>query len=187
MKQILLAAFTALSFMACNNTATTPTAVSDSATTNMSTGTTPNSKESKQERNKQIIESSMKGFENGGNPDVVFKDAAPDVVDYGDGSMKPVKSLDSARTGLKMWMTAVPDYKGSDFTTVADGDYVMVYGTWTGTWKKDMMGMKATGKTFKVKDVDIFKLNDDGKIIEHRNVLPMSEIGRQVGMKMPAH
>ena len=184
MKQILIAAFTALSFTACNDTATTTNNASDTDSTKMSTTTATDSKEAKEERNKQIVEASLKGVDDG-DVDVVFKDAAPDMVDYGDGSMKPMK-VDSVKGFLKMWMAAIPDYKGSDFTTVADGDNVMVYGTWSGTWKNDMMGAKATGKSFKIKDVDFFKLNDDGKITEHRSVTPMSEIARQTGMKMPA-
>lgn len=61
----------------------------------------------------------------------------------------------------------------------------MVYGTWSGTWKGDLMGMKATVKSFKVKDVDIFKFNDAGKVIEHRDVQSMNELSRQLGVKMP--
>ena len=68
---------------------------------------------------------------------------------------------------------------------VADGDYVIVYGTWTGTWKNDFMGMKATGKSFKVNDADIFKFNDAGKMMEHRSVQSMKTIAMQIGMKMP--
>ena len=185
MKQILIAAFTALSFTACNDTATTTTSPSDTDSAKMSTTTATDSKEAKEERNKEIVEASLKGLDNGGNVDVVFKDAAPDMVDYGDGSMKPMK-VDSVKGFLKMLLAAMPDYKGIDFTTVADGDNLMVYGTWTGTWKNDFMGSKATGKSFKIKDVDFFKLNDEGKITEHRSVTPMSEINRQIGMKMPA-
>ncbi|HUP12965.1 MAG TPA: ester cyclase [Niastella sp.] len=184
MKQIIIAAFTALCFTACNDSATTATTASDADSTKMNTTNAADSKDTKEERNKQIIEASMKGVENG-NVDEIFKDAAPDMVDYGDGSMKPMK-VDSVKAFLKSYMAAIPDYKGSDLTMVADGDNVMVYGTWTGTWKNDMMGAKATGKSFKVNDVDFFKLNDDGKITEHRSVMPMSEISRQIGMKMPA-
>jgi hypothetical protein len=47
------------------------------------------------------------------------------------------------------------------------------------------MGMKATGKSFKVNDVDIFKFNDAGKMIEHRNVQSNATVAAQVGMSMP--
>lgn len=186
MKQIFLAVFAALFFAACNNDAATPTTGAAADTTKMNTDNASNDREAKEARNKQIVEASLKSFENGGNMEGFFKDVAPDIVDYGDGSVKPVKGIDSLRAFLKMWMTAIPDYKGSDFTTVADGDNVVVYGTWSGTWKSDLMGAKATGKSFKVKDADLFKLSDDGKILEHRNVVPMGEIARQIGMKMPA-
>lgn len=95
------------------------------------------------------------------------------------------KEIDSIKASLGGWMAAIPDYKGSDFMAVADGDYVMVYGTWTGTWKNDFMGMKATGKTFKVNDVDIFKFNDAGKMVEHRSVQSNAVAGMQLGMPMP--
>lgn len=188
MKQILLAAFTALSFTACNTPATTSTTASDSTTNNMSTGNAPNSEEAKEERNKQTALASINAINgNDTNIDAIFKDVDKDAIDYGEGSMAPVKGLDSTKAGAKMWMEAMKDYKGTDIMAVADGDYVMVYGTWSGTWKGDLMGMKPTGKSFKVKDVDIFKFNDAGKIIEHRAIQSMNEIARQTGMKMPNH
>jgi predicted ester cyclase len=61
----------------------------------------------------------------------------------------------------------------------------MVYGEWSGTWKGDLMGMKATGKTFKINDVDIFKFNDAGKMIEHRSVQSGATLGAQIGMPIP--
>jgi predicted ester cyclase len=93
--------------------------------------------------------------------------------------------LDSAKAGLGTWIGGMKDFNVSDLVAVADGDLVMVYGTWQGTWKGDIMGMKATGKSFKANDVDIFKFNDSGKIVEHRGVQSMNELARQLGMKMP--
>lgn len=185
MKRVLLAAFTALSLLACNDTATNRTTASTDSAGGMQKNEN-DTKEAKEERNKQTALGSERAFENKGTVDDVFKDADKDFIEYGDGNMKPIKGIDSVKSFLRMWMTAMPDYRGSDFTAVADGDNVMVYGTWKGTWKNDMMGQKATGKSFVVKDVDFFKFNDAGKITEHRNVTPMSEIARQIGMKMPA-
>lgn len=181
MKRIFVAAFTALALTACNDASTSAkTALNDSANMNNNS----NSEEAKEERNKQVALASENAF-GSGDVDAIFKDVDKDQVDYGDGSMKPIKGLDSSKAALKMYMAAVPDFKGSDFIAVADGDYVMVYGTWSGTWKNDFMGQKATGKSFKLKDVDIFKFNDAGKIIEHRFVHPMSDVAHQLGMKMP--
>ena len=180
MKKVHLLAFAAcLFFAACNNDGTV------SASTNDSTGdTTKMTQEDKEERNKKVVMQSMAAM-NAHNPNDVLKDFTADAVDYGDGSMPPVKGLDSVKAGMNGFLAAFPDYKGDNFEAVADGDKVIVYGDWSGTFKNDFMGMKATGKSFKVKDVDIFTFNDDGKITSHRNVLPWSVLMQQVGAKMP--
>lgn len=100
---------------------------------------------------------------------MVVKDAASNFMDYGDGTHPPMP-LDSAKPMLQMWMNAFPDTKGENMVYCADGDYVTVMADWTCTWKNDFMGMKATGRSATYKDVDIFKLDDAGKITEHRSV-----------------
>ena len=170
MKTLWIVAFAAFAFTACNSS----TAGSSDAT-----------QQAKEERNKRIALASVGAFEKG-NLDSVFKDVAPDAMDYGEGSNPPVKGVDSAKVGLKAWMAAIPNYKGSDFIAVADGDYAMVYGHWSGTWSKDFLGMKPTGRSFSIYDVDIFKFNDEGKIIEHRSVQSSKEAARQLGMDMPS-
>jgi predicted ester cyclase len=86
------------------------------------------------------------------------------------GSMPPL-SADSVKVFFKMLKESIPDYKGENFMYMADGDYVAVFADWSGTFQKDLMGMKATGKKFTYKDVDLFKFNDEGKITEHRSLL----------------
>ena len=180
MKQFFLIALAAIFFMSCsNNTGTT------SDENSAADSTMKDNKEAKEERNKEVALASARAFGNGGSADDILKDIDKDAVDYGTGEGRSVKGIDSIKASLKMWMAAFPDYKGSDFIAVADGDYVMVYGVWTGTWKNELMGQKPTGKAFKLKDVDIFKFNDAGKIVEHRAVQSMYELTRQTGMKIP--
>ena len=126
-------------------------------------------KEMKEERNKKTAMASIEGIEKR-DVDLVLKDATPDGVDYGTGEMPAVKGLDSVKAGLKSWLDAMESVKGSNLLYVADGDYVIVYGDWEGKYKSDFMGMKTAGKSYKVKDVDVFKFNDEGKIVEHRSV-----------------
>jgi predicted ester cyclase len=185
MKRLLMLAVTITLLYSCSDNKTSTSTSANDSLSNNSSSMAAGGNEAKEERNKQIALASVHGFDNGGTVDAVLKDMDKDGVDYGEGSMAPMKGLDSTKAGLGAWMKAVPDYKGSDLMAVADGDYVMVYGTWTGTWKNDLMGMKPTGKSFKVKDVDIFKFNNAGKIIEHRSVQSMNEASRQLGMKMP--
>ena len=121
---------------------------------------------------------------NKGDAAGVMQHAANDMIDYGDGSYPAIKGIEDNQKELQKWLTAV-EMKGSDYVAVADGDYVMVYAKWNATWKNDYKGMKASGKTATFNDVDIFKFNDDGKIIEHRYVQPNSEVGKQLGMGKP--
>jgi predicted ester cyclase len=125
--------------------------------------------ESKQERNKKVIMASMEAFNNN-EMDNVFKDVAPGYIDYTDGTMPPITVVDSLKEFYKMLKGSIPDYKGENHMYLADGDQVAVVADWGGTFQKDLMGIKASGKTFKYKDVDIFKMNDEGKITEHRSV-----------------
>jgi predicted ester cyclase len=142
------------------------------------------SAEDKEERNKKIVMASLEGIK-AQDVNIVLKDAAADITDFADGSMPVTKGLDSVRAGITSWFAAFPDVKIEDFKIVADGDWVMVWGNWSGTWKGDFMGQKATGKSYKAKDVDIFKLNDEGKITEHHFVQSPMTVGMQIGMKPP--
>jgi ketosteroid isomerase-like protein len=121
-----------------------------------------------EERNKAIVKESFEAMEKG-DVNGVMKNAAPDFRDYGDGSMGSM-GLDSSKAMMSEWLGSLTDYKIENEEYYADGNKVLVYADYSGTWTKDMMGMKASGKAFKTKDVDIFTLNDEGKVTEHRNV-----------------
>lgn len=123
----------------------------------------------KQDRNKKIVMASMENFAKG-DMDAMLKDAAPNFTDYSDGSGTPITNIDSLKSFFKMVTNSIQGYKGENFKYYADGDEVLVYADWTGTFKNDLMGIKATGKPVKFRDIDMFKLNDDGKIIEHRSI-----------------
>jgi steroid delta-isomerase-like uncharacterized protein len=182
MKKLFLVAMTAMVFAACNDSADSTMTTKDTAGT---TASADNDLCAKQERNKQTALASVNALINK-NVEEALKSADSNVVDYADGSMPPAKGVDSIRHWMNEWTKAVPDYRAENLMAAADGDKVLVYGIWNGTWKNDFMGMKATGKTFKVADVDVFTFNDSGKIIEHRNVQSMATMASQLGMNMGA-
>ena len=173
---VLLAVATAL-LTACE----TGTNKAEGTDTKMSDSTNA---ESKSERNKKIMMASYDAMASH-NVNDMLKDCSADCVDYGDGSMPPVKGKDSIIKMISMWMNAFPDNKGDDLKFVAEGDWVMVWGEWSGTFKNDFMGMKATNKSYKMKDVDIFKLNDAGQMVEHHNVQSPNTMMAQVGATPP--
>jgi predicted ester cyclase len=135
------------------------------------------------EKNKATALATQQGVNNH-DADAVMKYAAADMVDYGDGSTPPAKGVDSCKKFLHMFLTAFPDIKGENFMAIAEGNHVAVFGDWSGTFKGEMMGMKPTGKSFKVKDVDLFTFNDEGKITEHRSVQSSATMMMQVGAGM---
>lgn len=180
MKKVHLFTFAAFLFLAaCNDGATT---TADG--TNDKGDTTNMTQEQKEDRNKNTALESVRAMSSH-DPDGALKNATTDAVDYGDGSMDPIKNMDTVKAGMKAYLAAFPDLKGDNLEAVADGDKVYVLGDWSGTFKNDYMGMKATNKSFKIKDVDIFTFNDDGKITSHRSIVPWSVSMQQVGAKMP--
>ncbi len=80
--------------------------------------------------------------------------------------------------------TAFPDMKGENLMAISEGNHVAVFGDWSGTFKGEIMGMKPTGKSFKIKDVDLYTFNDKGQITEHRSVQSMQTMMLQVGAKI---
>jgi predicted ester cyclase len=118
--------------------------------------------------------------------ELMFKDCAPDFVDYGNGESKPIKNQDSIKTGLKSFLAAFPDFKGENLQAVAQGDTVVVTGLWSGTFKNAFMGMKPTQKSFKTLDADIFSFNKEGKMTSHRSIQSEATYFSQLGIPMPA-
>jgi len=162
MKKVLLFLIASSLFVvACNNEKKTADAAKS--------GTAMPAAESKQEKNKKVIMASMESFMKG-DLDGTFKDVAPGFTDYADGSIEPQKNIDSLKAFIKMLMASIENYRGENLKYYADGDYVLVHGDWKGTFNKDFMGIKATGNPIVFKDVDLFKLNDEGKVTEHASV-----------------
>ncbi len=161
-KFFALIAFSALLFTGCS---------SDKKEEKGDKDKTENSAEAQEEKNKATALATINALI-AGDIDAVVKDGPADgnVTDYGDGSMPPTQGVDSIKAHLRMWREALSEYKADNMWAIADGDHVAVFGDWSMTFKGDFMGMKTAGKTVKIKDVDIFKFNSEGKIIEHRNV-----------------
>jgi predicted ester cyclase len=85
---------------------------------------------------------------------------------------------------LAAYLSAFPDLKAENTMYFADGNTVIVVADWSMTFKNDMMGMKATGKSTKYKDVDIFTFDDNGKVTSHRSIYPIGALMMQMGCDM---
>ena len=139
--------------------------------------------ESKEDRNKKIVKEAMAAL-NDHNIEKMVGLMSDDVVDYADGTgSRTVKGKDSVRASMTAFFNSFPDFKGNELKYFADGDHVVVLGEYSGTFKKDMGKVKATNKSFKFPDADVFTLTDDGKISSHRYIQPDATLFSQVGAK----
>jgi len=135
-------------------------------------------------RNKKVALASDEAF-NAKNIDAIYKDCAPGFVDYGNGATAPVSNIDSLKYYMTNFLAAFPDFKVQNLHAVAQGDTVIVTGQWSGTFKKDFMGMKPTYKAFNATDADIFTFNKDGKITSHRSIQSEATYFSQLGIPIP--
>lgn len=143
--------------------------------------------DNKAEKNRQTALASIMAI-NAHDADAVLKEATPDCMDLGDGTMPPTKGMESVKASLKAWFAAFPDVKGEDFEALsnADGSKIIVLATWSGTFKNDFMGMKATGKAYtKIKDGDILTFDENGKVTSHGYVQNSMTYMNAVGAVMP--
>lgn len=135
-------------------------------------------------RNKASV---LKAYEfiNSQKLDDFVKLVSEDHLDH--AAMPETKGRDALKTSMMAFTTAFPDMKIEVKQIVAEGDYVMAWVDWSGTFKGDFMGIKANGKSFKVADVDILKFNTDGLSTEHWAVQDFCAIFNQLGVAPPAN
>lgn len=178
MKRLLVISSLLFFFIACenkngHNTADNPEKADSSKAEKV---------ESKEDRNKKIIKDAMAAL-NDHDVDKMAAMMSSDAIDYGEGSGHTIKGADSIKANMKSMMAAFPDFKASDLKYFADGDHVVVIGEYSGTFKNSMGKYKATGKSFKFPDADIFTLNDEGKITSHRYIQPDATMFSQIAVK----
>lgn len=173
MKKLIIGAAVAAFFLqACTQNKTTgSTSATDSIAVKLA-------------NNKAAALASVESF-NKHDVDAIYKDCAPDFKDFGNGAMPPVSNMDSLKINMKSFLEAMPDFKAENISAVASGDSVVVIANWSGTFKKEYMGMKPTNKTFKAPDADIFIFNKEGKITSHRSIQGEPTYFYQLGIPMP--
>lgn len=172
MKKLIIGMAIASFFLAaCNNKASVTTGGSDSTAAYL-------------KMIKQTALSTDSAF-NKKDVDAMFKNCAPGFVDYGNGTGKPMTNADTIKAGLKSFFASFPDFKGEDFQAVAEDSTVIVTGTFSGTFKSDYMKIKATNKSYKAFDADIFTFNKAGKMTSHKSIQSDATLFYQLGIPMP--
>lgn len=113
---------------------------------------------------------------------------APDFIDHAIPSdvwmQMGANGIERFQNSIVAFKQAFPDVHVRTLKTVAEGNTVMVYLVMTGTFTNDFMGLKATGKSFKLNDVDIVEFNNSGKATAHWAVQDAAVMWMQLGVKM---
>jgi steroid delta-isomerase-like uncharacterized protein len=134
-----------------------------------------------QERNKQQFQRLYDEVLNTGDLERADVYITPDRPDN-DPGLPPEMTRD--REGFKlffrMFRTAFPDQHFDIAFMVAEGEKVVAYGMVEGTHQGEFLGMKASGKHFKVRNIDICRFNEAGLIAEHWGLFDLAGMMRQL-------
>lgn len=112
--------------------------------------------------------------------DMLDRILAPDYLDHD----PLVPGLPSGREGERVFaqgvLAAFPDIHGTIEDVVEEGDKVVSRITWTGTHQGMFQGIPATGRTVRVAEIHLMRV-DDGRISEHWTGFDMLGLLQQLG------
>lgn len=131
------------------------------------------------DRNKEIARRIYEEVLNKRDLELLDELVAPDYEEHdplpGQGT-----GLDGIKTRLRMLIEAFdPTFTIEDM--IAEGDKVVVRWTNSGTNVGDFLGMPATGRSFSIAGVDIYRL-EGGKLAEHWHVVDQLAQMQQLGL-----
>lgn len=116
------------------------------------------------ERNKAIIHRFYEAV-NRQHREAVYELVHSKFVNHG-GAAGNIEGPKALVDSLEPFYAAMPDWHVSEDIVVAEGDRVASLGTITGTHLSPFMGAAPSGNKVSWKGIIIYRLDDDGKIVE---------------------
>ncbi len=117
-------------------------------------------------KNKLALVNFYKEIVNSGHIDSMEKYIAPDYVERSVIPPDFPQGIAGVKTYFQMIRAAFPDLHGTPTLVMADGDYALVVGTWTGTNKGKFFGRPASNKPMTWTVSDVVRISN-GKAVEH--------------------
>jgi steroid delta-isomerase-like uncharacterized protein len=133
-------------------------------------------------RNKQVARRLYEDVLNRGEVGVIDEIAAAGYTEH-----DPLPGQGTGRKGLKDRITMLRVGLEPRFTledVIAEGDRVVVRWTNSGTHVAEFLGIPATGKSFEIAGIDVYRV-EDGKLAEHWHVVDQFSMLQQLGL-LPA-
>jgi steroid delta-isomerase-like uncharacterized protein len=116
------------------------------------------------ERNREVIHRFYRAV-NAKEREVFYDIVHPEFVNHG-GAAGDIVGPKALVDSLDPFYAAMPDWHVSEDYVLAEGDKVASRGTITGTHAGPFMGIPASGKAVSWTGTIIYRLDDDGKVIE---------------------
>lgn len=115
-----------------------------------------------------------------GDDSAVDDTVAPNFV-TGEGDATQEIGIEAFKGMLAAYRGAFPDGRLHVEEVLAEGDKVITWGVFTGTHLGTFEGIPPTGKEVRVKDVDLYRL-ENGKIVEMRANMDQMGMMQQLGL-----
>ncbi len=118
-------------------------------------------------------------------PNRALEYVTPDVVWHG-GSLGTVNGAANVAGLLRVFIGALPDLHAVEQDVVASADLVVLRLVVTATHRGDLLGIPATNRTVRWDAIDVYRINDEGKISEEWAADDMAAFASQLGaIKLP--
>lgn len=115
--------------------------------------------------NKEIVRRYIEEVLNTGDVNNIEKFVSADYAEVHNGEHYQI-GIDGAKEHILGIRHVYPDLKLNIEIQISEGEWVATYYSLTGTFQKEWLGLKPTGKQITYTGVNMDKLRD-GKIIEH--------------------
>jgi predicted ester cyclase len=104
----------------------------------------------------------------------------PDYVDH--SPQGEIRGVPMFREYLKSWLDAFPDGRFELSHVIVEEDLAAWQSHFTGTNTGSLMGMPPTGRRVQTRGVDMGRMSDDGRALEHWSGNEMGELMQQLGL-----
>jgi steroid delta-isomerase-like uncharacterized protein len=137
--------------------------------------------ETKLERNKELVRNVGEEVWNKGNLEKMDEFYSADIVRHFLPNGSEIKGLDELRDRVREHRKAFPDWTEKIELIVAEGDFVTIHFSSTGTNEGSFMGNPPTGQQIHTNDMSIYRIVD-GKIVEHWLLPDLFGLNQQLGL-----
>jgi steroid delta-isomerase-like uncharacterized protein len=129
---------------------------------------------------KTVVRGFVEEVQNKGNIDAAGDYIATDVVDQSAPPGVP-PGLEGAKAVFSAIRSAFPDHDAAVHEMISEGDLVATRKSFTGTHQGDFFGIPATGRRATIDVIDFVRVQE-GKIVEHWNIVDQAGLMRQLGV-----